>query len=186
MDGSRARTGLGGARPARPTPPSPWPGAAAASSLRGGGRRWRSRHPAQRSSVASRTPARTAASHSVRGRKDPGEEGAGPDLPPAGAPSRAQTSNPSTWKLLEYTSPLREPWRLSTPASTAAAAAYTAMLRVAACARLYGSVVKRPAPPGRTSGVKGHRVPDPDSQCRFKCSRGLYGFKLLSGGDGPP
>lgn len=46
----------------------------------------------------------------------------------------------NTWKLLEYTSPLREPWRLSTPASTAAAAAYSPML--AALQRPYDTVAK--------------------------------------------
>lgn len=64
---------------------SPWQGAAAASSRRGGAPRWRSLSPARPSSAASRTPERTAASGSARDRT-PGAPNAG--LAPHSRPAR--------------------------------------------------------------------------------------------------
>jgi hypothetical protein len=146
-------------------PPSPGPGAAAASSRRGGGRRWRSRRPARRRSAASRTPARTVASRSAQPRGDTrwaGGRGGPQPVPrqPGSPPRTFLQPDAATWKLLEYTSPLREPWRLSTPASTDAAAMYSAMpmLPRAFTALSQSAAGFAPALHARTSGVKGYEA----------------------------
>lgn len=84
--------------------------------------------------------------------RTPAEAGA-PFSPPAGP----EPPNPATWKLLAYTSPLMEPRRPSTAASTVAAVAYSAMLRSHAPLRLCREALSPWHRPARLHfRVKGH------------------------------
>ena len=107
--------------------------------------------------------------------------GPGRPSPLPGPPSRARTPNPATWKLLAYTSPLSEPWRLSTPASTAAAAEYTAMLRArphAFTALSRGARGSAPPPPD-FRGQRARVFRTRKSRYPFWWSQGVWQFTLL-------